>query len=78
MIQGNPHAIAPSPSATSSVYTQKINEGVRVLQEALDVMQKQLEEYDSSRTSLDLSAVFALKEVEPPRRYLESVIGMAV
>jgi len=51
--------IAPSPSATSSGYTRKLYEEVRVLQDALDVMQKQVEEYDSSGTSPDLSALFA-------------------
>ena len=45
-------SIAPSPSATSSVDTQKLKEEVRVLQEALDVMQKQGEEYEKEIRSL--------------------------
>mmetsp|Transcript_9832 Transcript_9832/g.20796 ORF Transcript_9832/g.20796 Transcript_9832/m.20796 type:complete len:1542 (-) Transcript_9832:119-4744(-) len=44
-------SMAP-PSATSSVDTQKLKEEVRVLQEALDVMQKQGEEYEKEIRSL--------------------------
>jgi len=45
-------SMKPGPSVTSSVDTQKLKEEVRVLQEALDVMQKQAEEYDKEIRSL--------------------------
>jgi len=45
-------SIVPSPLATSSVDTQKLKGEVRMLQEALEVMQKQAEEYEKEIRSL--------------------------